>query len=108
VIGRENVEWLNRGSPVMVRMLLHIVSDRLPKGPIAGAVVDEAWQAVLAREQARCKGNWRRVTIGTQVLPYLLDALVALSRGAWLRAPGMLLADDSAIYLAWPEAGRAR
>jgi hypothetical protein len=106
VIGRENVEWLNRGSPVMVRMLLHIVSDRLPKGPIAGAVVDEAWQAVLAREQARCKGNWRRVTIGTQVLPYLLDALVALSRGAWLRAPGMLLADDSAIYLAWPEAGR--
>ena len=106
VVGRDNIEWMNRGSPALVRALLHIVTGRLPRGLVAASLVSEVWTAVLAREASRCQGNWRRVTIGTQIAPYLLDAMVALSRSDWLQ-PGnsTLQADGSGLSLAWPQAG---
>jgi hypothetical protein len=107
VVGRDNIEWMNRGSPALLRALLHIVTGRLPKGLVAASLVSEVWTAVQAREASRCQGNWRRVTIGTQIAPYLLDAMVALSRSDWLQQGNTTLqADGSGLSLVWPQAGR--
>lgn len=107
VAGRDNVEWMNRGSPALVRALLHIVTGRLPRGLVAASLVSEVWTAVQAREAGRCHEYRRRVTVGTQVTPYLLDAMVALSRRDWLQQDNTTLqADGSGLSLAWPQAGR--
>lgn len=107
VLGRDNIDWMNCGSPALVHALLHIVSGRLPKGLVASSLVSEVWTAVRSRESVRCRENWRRTTVGTQVIPYLLDAMVSLARSDWLaEADTTLQADGTGLFLLWPQAGR--
>jgi hypothetical protein len=107
ILGPDNIDWMNRGSPALLHALLHIVTGRMPRGLVAAALVSEVWTAVRNRESVRCNEHWRRVTIGTQVFPYLLDAMVALSRSDWLHDNDKTLqADASGLCLLWPQAGR--
>jgi hypothetical protein len=106
LIGRANVEWLERGSPGLLRALLDIVTGAPPRGLVAAGVVRDMWQSVLARENVRRQQNYGRLTIGSNIAPYLLDALVSLGRSAWRLDRETLYADAAGVYLEWPKAGR--
>jgi hypothetical protein len=106
LIGRDTVDWLNRGSPALVRALLEIVTGAPAKGLVAAGLVREMWQAVYARETVRRHQNYGRLTIGSCVAPYLLDAMVGLARSTWSLDDRTLHADTAGVYLEWPEAGR--
>lgn len=107
ILGRENVEWLNEGSAELVSKLLDIVtgSDTAAKDSVATTLVRDIWAAVQERETARRHQNYGRLTIGSHVSPYLLDALVGLSKDKWKFQESVMFADTSGVYLQWPEAG---
>jgi hypothetical protein len=106
LLGRGNVEWLERGSPGLLRALLDIVTGAPTKGLVAAGLVRDMWQSVLAREDARRHQSYGRLTIGSNVAPYLLDAMVGLARTAWRLDAETLHADAAGLYLEWPKAGR--
>lgn len=106
ILGRENVEWLNEGSPELVRALINIVTGSAAgRDLIAAGVVKDMWQAVNARELARRYENYGRLTIGSDVSPYVLDALISLATDSWSWNERTMYADRSGIYLEWPAAG---
>jgi hypothetical protein len=107
VLGRANVEWLNEGSAELVSTLLDIVtvSGAVQKDGVAASLVREIWGAVQERETARRYQNYGRLTIGSHVSPYLLDAVVALAKAKWRFQESVMFADTSGVYLHWPLAG---
>lgn len=106
VIGRENLEWLNEGSPDLLKALLEIVTGAAgAKNLIADALVKEMWKAVQSKELARTHQNYGSLTIGSNVAPYLMDALVGLSKSTWELNKKVLYADKNGVYLEWPKAG---
>ncbi len=106
VLGRENIEWLNAGSPELVRGLINIITGTpLARDLIATAVVKDMWQAVNARELARRHQNYGRLTVGSNVSPYILDAMIGMSRSEWVLNKDTMYADKSGLYLEWPKAG---
>ncbi len=106
LVGRDNVEWLELGSPGLLRALLDIVTGGPATGLVAAGLVRDMWRSVLARENARRHQSYGRLTIGSNVAPYLLDALVSLARTAWRLDTDTLYADAAGVYLEWPKAGR--
>lgn len=108
VIGRSNLDWLNEGAPDLVRTLLDIVSGSklAAKDAIAPVLVRDIWTAVQERETARRHQNYGRLTIGSHVSPYLLDALVGLSKSRWAFNKNVMFVDKTGVYLQWPEAGQ--
>lgn len=107
VLGRENVQWLNEGSAELVSTLLDIVTGggSSPKDSVATTLVREIWSAVQERETARRHQNYGRLTIGSHVSPYLLDALVGLAKEKWKFQESVMFADTTGVYLQWPQAG---
>jgi hypothetical protein len=107
VLGRGNIEWLNAGSPELVRGLINIITGAASaKDLIATSVVKDMWQAVNARELARRHENYGRLTVGSNVSPYIIDALISLARKKWVMNKDTLYVDRSGMYLEWPKAGR--
>lgn len=107
IIGRENVEWLNGGSPELLKALLDIVTGgTASKDLIASALVREMWTSVNARELARLHKNYGSLTIGSNVAPYVLDAMVGLAKSTWRLNESVIFADKTGLYLEWPQAGR--
>lgn len=108
VIGRSNIEWLNEGAPDLVMSLLDIVngSKQTVKDAIAPVLVRDIWSAVQERETARRHQNYGRLTIGSHVSPYLLDALAGLAKSHWVFNKKVMFADKTGVYLQWPEAGK--
>ena len=107
ILGRENVEWLNAGSADLVSRLLDIVtgSNSSAKDSVATTLVRDIWSAVQERETARRHQNYGRLTIGSHVSPYLLDALVGLAKDKWTFQESVMFADATGVYLQWPQAG---
>jgi hypothetical protein len=107
VLGRVNVEWLNEGSAELVSTLLDIVTvgGGVQKDGVASSLVREIWVAVQERETARRYQNYGRLTIGSHVSPYLLDAVVALAKAKWKFQESVMFADTTGVYLHWPLAG---
>lgn len=106
IIGRENLTWLNEGSPDLVSSILNIVTSSTEcKEAIAAKTVREVWTSVFEREMSRRHQNYGRLTVGSHVTPYLLDALIGLSKSKWVMNETTLYADVNGVYLEWPVAG---
>lgn len=107
IIGRDNVEWLNDGSQELVKVLVNIVTgSQSSNNLIASSLTKEMWTAITAREMARLHQNYGKLTIGSNVAPWLLDAMVALSDTKWRLNKAVMFLDASGLYLEWPLAGR--
>jgi hypothetical protein len=107
IVGRENIEWLNEGSPLLVQALVNIVTGSpTSKDLIATALVKDMWLAVNAREMARRHQNYGKLTIGSNISPYLLDAVIGLARTKWVMNKDTMYADAAGLYLEWPAAGQ--
>lgn len=105
IVGRENVEWLNEGSPALVQALVNIVTgSAVSKDLIATGLVKDMWLAVNGREMARRHQNYGKLTIGSNISPYLIDALIGLARTKWVMNKDTMYADAKGIYLEWPGA----
>lgn len=105
IIGRENVLWLNQGAPNLVSTLLNLVTgSSTSSDSIAASVVIDMWQAVLDRENARRYQNYGRLTIGSHLSPYIIDAMTSLARMDWELNKKTLYADATGVYLVWPTA----
>lgn len=105
IVGRENIEWLNEGSPQLIASMIDIVTDApAAKRLIAGSVVKDMWSAVREREQGRRTQNYGQLSIGSDIAPYLLDALVALARSSWKMNKSVIYADAAGVYIQWPRA----
>ena len=107
IAGADNLGWLEEGSPEMVKALFALVSGQgAPR--IAQEVVSTMWTKVMEREELRRPQAYGRLTIGTHLSPFLVDAMRALvANGTWQPNEGALVADASGVYLLWPEAGEA-
>lgn len=107
LIGRQNIEWLNEGSPQLISSLVDIVTDSsASRKLIAGGLIKDMWTAVHEREQGRRPQNFGQLSIGSDIAPYLLDAIVALVRSKWAMNKSVVYADAAGVYLKWPEAGQ--
>ncbi len=107
IIGRENVEWLNEGSPELTRVLLDIASGAgSAKTSIAFELIGDMWKSIQSREIARLHQNYGALTIGSNVAPYLMDAIIGLSKSDWVLNTCVLFADKTGAYLQWPKAGQ--
>jgi len=106
LIGRENIEWLNQGSPDLVATLVDVVSGLgVSKASIAGGLVKDMWSAVAKREAARRHQNYGRLAVGSNVAPYIIDAIVEMLKSKWVLNTSILHADATGAYLEWPRAG---
>ncbi len=107
IAGRENVEWLNAGSPSLIAALTDIVSGTQgATHSIAGDLVRHMWATVREQEVARRPQNYGKLTVGSDVAPYLLDAMVANWGKAWRLNESIAYADTTGLYLQWPAAGQ--
>jgi hypothetical protein len=107
VAGRTNVEWLNEGATVLVNSLVDIVTDsQAARDLIAADLVRQMWAAVQDREMARRPQNYGQLTIGSDIAPYLIDAMVGLSKDKWQLNKSVAFADKNGYYLQWPEAAK--
>lgn len=106
LIGRENIEWLNQGSPDLVATLVDVVSGLgASKASIAGGLVKDMWSAVAKRESARRHQNYGRLAVGSNVAPYIIDAISEMLKSKWVLNDSILHADATGAYLEWPRAG---
>lgn len=106
VIGAENLEWLESGSPELTAAAYSIVSATGPSDSnIAGKVVQTMWTKARDREHNRMPQNYGRLSVGTHLAPYLIGSLRALvESGKWKPNDSPLLVDKRGMYLRWPEA----
>lgn len=107
VLGRKNIDWLNAGSPDLIRRLVEVASAAPAAQPlIAYSLIQDVWNSVSEREGARQHQNYGRLTVGTNLAPYVVDAMVALTNTTWKLNERTLFADAGGAYLTWPEAGK--
>lgn len=107
IIGRENIEWLNEGDPELWQRLIEIATGSpASMHLIATGVIKQTWQSIHERETSRLYQHYGRLTSGTHVSPYLIDALVTLSKGKWVLNENVLFCDGKTAFLEWPQAGR--
>lgn len=108
VIGAENLEWLESGSPELTAAAYSIVSATgAIDSNIAGKVVQTMWTKARDREHNRLPQNYGRLSVGTHLAPYLIGSLRALvESGKWKPNESPLLVDKRGMYLRWPEAAQ--
>lgn len=106
IIGAENLEWLESGSPELTAAAYSIVSATGPSDTnIAAKVVQTMWSKARDREHHRMPQNYGRLSVGTHLAPYLIGSLRALvESGKWKPNESPLLVDKRGMYLRWPEA----
>lgn len=107
VMGRSNIEWLNEGVSELMGTLLDIVNGSSASAGqgVAPSLVRKTWSSVQEREAGRRYQNYGRLTIGSHVSPYLIDALVGLARTRWKINEVVIFADKTGLYMQWPDAG---
>lgn len=106
VIGRENIDWLNAGSPELMRSMIDIATGAQAALPlVANSVVKEVWASIHERETARRHQNYGRLVVGSHISPYVLDALVILAQDKWVINEKTMFVDGKGVYLEWPRAG---
>ena len=89
-----------RGSPTLVQTLVDIVSGNAgSRDTFAAILVRDMWSAIREREECRLPQNYGQLTIGTDVSPYLLDAIVSLYKTRWKLNKETSYADRAGIYL---------
>lgn len=107
VLGRANIDWLNTGSPEMIRRLIDVATGSPSAAPlIAFSVVKDVWASIHERETARLHQNYGRLVVGSHTSPYLIDSMVMLSREKWQVNKKTLFVDSNGLYLEWPQAGK--
>ena len=109
VLGEENLQWLEEGSPAMVTALIGIVSgQREPKYGIAFDLVNDMWRRVCQAEEARNPQTYGRAMYGQHMGPHILDCIaVLISKGDWIVNSSPLIVNETGVYLIWPDAGEA-
>lgn len=107
ILGRENINWLNEGAPDLIRSVTDIVSGARVAAPtIAAAVIEDIWKSIHERETARRHQNYGRLLVGSHISPYVIDAMVVLSKSTWKVNEQTLFADREGVYLQWPQAAQ--
>jgi hypothetical protein len=109
VLGEENLQWLEEGSPAMVTALMGIVSGhREAKYGIAFDLVNDMWRRVCQAEEARNPQTYGRAMYGQHMGPHILDCIaVLISSGVWRLNLSPLIVNESGVYLIWPDAGES-
>lgn len=107
VLGEENLQWLEDGSPAMVTALMGIVSGyREAKYGIAFDLINEMWRRVCQAEEARNPKTYGRAMYGQHMGPHILDCVaVLISNGIWKQNVSPLIVNENGVYLVWPDAG---
>lgn len=106
ILGPDNLAWLEGGSTHLIRDLFEVVSGSDTSAKIARDVIATMWAKVKTREEARMPENYGRLTIGTHLTPYLVDAMRALvDGGKWKPNELPFIVDTTGLYLVWPQAG---
>ena len=105
IVGIENLNWLEQGSPELARALFALAcGQEAPR--IAQEVITVMWNKVRERERLRRPQTYGRLAIGTHLSPHLVDAMRVLVRdGKWKTTVSSLVADATGVYLLWPAAG---
>lgn len=106
IAGVENIEWLNAGSPMLVQALLDVVSGSAGRDSLVGQLVRDMWPAIRDRELGRNPQHYGQLTIGADIAPYLIDAIVCEFKAKWRLNEDVAYADRQGIYLEWPRAGQ--
>jgi hypothetical protein len=116
VVGADNLQRLEDAQAGLVAALYQLAVGDPGRAPIAHQVVRNCWERILQREAARRPQAFARVSLGTQLGPYLAGALRTLvEERTWQPNASVLKADATGLYLQWPQAaadliafGRAR
>ncbi len=107
VLGRKNIDWLNSGSPEMIRRLVEVATGSpAASSLIAASVIKDVWASIHQRETARLHQNYGRLVVGSHTSPYLIDSMVVLARDKWKVNAKTLFVDGEGVYLEWPVAAR--
>lgn len=106
IVGPENLAWLDEADPTLAQTLFGVCAGtRDASQSMAAAVVSNTWKSVLKREEQRRPDHYGRMTVGTHVEPYLLDAMrTAVRDTRWSVNERVLLADSGGLYMRWPDA----
>jgi hypothetical protein len=105
VLGRKNIDWLNSGSPEMIRRLVEVATGSpAASSLIAASVIKDVWASIHQRETARLHQNYGRLVVGSHTSPYLIDSMVVLARDKWKINEKTLFVDAQGVYLEWPVA----
>lgn len=106
IVGRKNVDWLNEGSPDLIKRLVEIVTGSTAAASLnATNVVQSVWSSVHEREVARRHQNYGRLVVGSHISPYIIDAMVNLTKQVWCINERTVFADASGVHIEWPKAG---
>lgn len=105
IAGAQNLQWIEDGSPELVKALYEIGTGQKTSARNAEDVVKNMWEKISRREAARRPQAFGRVTVGNQVGPYLIGAISELIRSkTWVLNGPTIKADTTGIYLVWPHA----
>lgn len=105
VVGAQNLQWLDDGSPELVKALYEISSGSPTTAGNCRDVVHTMWERISRREEARRPQAFGRQTVGTHMGPYLVGAIRALlATEGWKLNADKVKADQSGLYLVWPQA----
>jgi conjugal transfer pilus assembly protein TraI len=105
VVGAENLQWLEDGSPELVKALYEIASGSATQARNCLDVIQTIWERISRREEARRPQAYGRQIVGTHMGPYLVGAIRALlATPDWNLNGEKVKADQSGLYLVWPGA----
>lgn len=105
VAGADNLQWLEDGSAELVKAVYEISSGHTTNARNCRDVVQTMWERIARREEARRPQAFGRQTVGTHLGPYLVGAIrTLLTTPDWKLNGDKIKADQSGLYLLWPEA----
>lgn len=105
IIGAENLDWLEQGAPDLARALYEIVSGAQTQPSIAAQLIQGMWDKARERERGRLPQNYGRVTVGSNLTPYLVGAMRALiAAEKWKINTPPLMVDSAGVFIVWPMA----
>ena len=105
IVGAENLQWLEDGSPELVKTLYEISSGSATQARNCLDVIQTIWERISRREEARRPQAYGRQIVGTHMGPYLVGAIRELLGSVGWKINGeKVKADQSGLYLVWPDA----
>src|SRR5690606_25520075 len=105
ICGAANLQLLQDGSGSLVSSLYELAAGDPGASRIAHQVVQGCWMRIERREAARRPQVFGRVTVGTQLGPYLVGGVRELvDTGRWRVNGPVMKADRDGLYLLWPAA----
>jgi conjugal transfer pilus assembly protein TraI len=111
ILPHDQLTWLDQGSPVIVRDIMAIaLGQSRPGDSILGETVQRIREEVVKRDELTRRSRYGRVTMGSHLEPYVLDAIRhMLETGRWHPASrdGPIYFGTDGLYLEWPRACEA-